>query len=65
MVSVLALSGVDRGFESRSSQSKDYTICFWNFYSASSPKQQSAGRQVAPLGHNILIPSQLVFSLSP
>ena len=35
------------------------------FYSASSPKQQSAGRQVAPLGHIILIPSQPLFALSP
>ena len=32
--------------------------------SASSLKQQSAGRHVAPLGHIILIPSQLVFALS-
>ena len=36
-----------------------------NFYSASSLKQQSAGRQVALLGHTILIPSQQVFALSP
>ena len=36
-----------------------------DFYSASSLKQQSAGRQVAPLGHIILIPSQPVFALSP
>jgi hypothetical protein len=35
------------------------------FYSASSLKQQSAGRHVAPLGHIILIPSQPVFALSP
>jgi hypothetical protein len=34
-------------------------------YSASSPKQQSAGRDVAPLGHIILIPNQPVFALSP
>jgi hypothetical protein len=34
-------------------------------YSASSLKQQSAGRHVAPLGHIILIPSQPVFALSP
>jgi hypothetical protein len=31
------------------------------FYSASSLKEQSAGRQVAPLGHMILILSQPVF----
>jgi hypothetical protein len=31
------------------------------FYSASSLKQQSAGRHVAPLEHIILIPSQPVF----
>ena len=35
-----------------------------DFYSASSLKQQSAGRHVAPLGHIILIPSQPVFALS-
>jgi hypothetical protein len=34
-------------------------------YSASSLKQQSAGRYVAPLGHIILIPSQSIFALSP
>ena len=32
-----------------------------DFYSASSLKQQSAGRHVAPLVHIILIPSQPVF----
>ena len=36
-----------------------------NFYSANSLKQQSAGRHVAPLRHIILIPSQIVFALSP
>jgi hypothetical protein len=36
-----------------------------DFYSASSLKQQSAGRHVAPVGHIILIPSQPVFALSP
>ena len=36
-----------------------------DFYSASSLKQQSAGRHVAPLGHIILILSQPVFALSP
>jgi hypothetical protein len=36
-----------------------------DFYSASSLKQQSAGRHVAPLEHIILIPSQTVFALSP
>jgi hypothetical protein len=35
------------------------------FYSASSLKQQSAGRHVAPLRHIILIPSQPGFALSP
>ena len=34
-------------------------------YGVSSLKQQSAGRHVAPLGHIILIPSQLIFALSP
>jgi len=36
-----------------------------DLYSASSLKQQSAGRQVAPLAHIILIPSQAVFALTP
>jgi hypothetical protein len=37
-----------------------------DFYSNSSLKYgQSAGRHVAPLGHNILIPSQPVFGLTP
>ena len=36
-----------------------------DFYSASSLKQQSTGRHVAPLGHIILISSQPVFALSP
>ena len=35
------------------------------FYSASSPKQQSAYRHVAPIGHIILIPWQSVSALSP
>ena len=36
-----------------------------DFHSASSLKQQSTGRHVAPLGHIILIPSQPVFAFSP
>jgi hypothetical protein len=36
-----------------------------DFYNASSLKQQSAGRHVAPFGHIILIPSQPVFAFSP
>jgi hypothetical protein len=36
----------------------------FDFYSANSLKQQSAGRHVAPLGHIILIPNQQVFALS-
>jgi hypothetical protein len=36
-----------------------------DFYSASSLKQQSTGRHVAPLGHVILIPSQPFIALSP
>jgi hypothetical protein len=36
-----------------------------DLYSASSLEQQSAGRQVAPLGHIIQIPSQPVVVLSP
>ena len=36
-----------------------------DLYSASSLKQQSADRHVAPLKHIILIPNQPVFVLSP
>jgi hypothetical protein len=36
-----------------------------DFYSASSLKQQSAGRHVAPLEHIILMMSQPAFALSP
>ena len=50
----------------------DDEVCFvldqpaeLDFYSASSLKQQSAGRHITPLGHIILIPSQPVFALSP
>jgi len=32
-----------------------------DFYSASSLKQQSAGKHVAPFGHIFLIPSQPIF----
>jgi hypothetical protein len=46
----------------------DEEVCFvidqhveLDFYSASSLKQQSVGRHVAPLGHIFLIPSQPVF----
>jgi len=35
-----------------------------DFYHASSQKQHSAGRHVAPLGHIILIPNQPVFALT-
>jgi hypothetical protein len=70
MVSVLASSAVDCGFEPR--QWDDDEVGFvldkhaeLDFYSASPLKQQSAGRHVAPLWHIILIPSQLVFALSP
>jgi hypothetical protein len=74
--SVLSSSAVDRGIEPWSGQTKDFQ---WDdnevrftldrhaeldFYSASSLKKQSAGRQVAPLGHIILIPSQPVFAFS-
>jgi hypothetical protein len=36
-----------------------------DFYSASSLKQQSVDRHVAPIGHIVLIPSQPVLALSP
>ena len=35
-----------------------------DFYSASSLKQQSADKQVAPLGNSVLIPSQPVYDVS-
>jgi hypothetical protein len=78
MVNMLASSLVPSGFEPRSGKTKDYTIgiyCFSvkhvalrrkiDFYNASSLKQQSADRHVAPLGNIILIPSQPVLALSP
>jgi hypothetical protein len=36
-----------------------------DFYSASSLTQQSAGKNVTPVGHIILIQSQPIFALSP
>jgi hypothetical protein len=36
-----------------------------DFNSASSLKQQSASRHVAPIGHVIVIPSQPVFVFTP
>jgi hypothetical protein len=46
-----------------------YPLCtgptHWIGSCASSPKQQSAVRHVAPLGHAIPTPSQLVFALTP
>jgi hypothetical protein len=62
MVSMLASSVVNREFEPKLSQTKDYKIGICCF---SALKQQSADRHVAPLGHIILIPSQPVFALSP
>jgi hypothetical protein len=71
MVSVLASSVVDHGFESRSGQTKEYKKVRFvldqhaelDCYSASSLKQQSADKHVAP--HIILIQSQPVFALPP
>jgi hypothetical protein len=57
MVRVLTSIAVDRGFEPQSGQ--------LDFYSAKSLKQQSADRNVSPLGHIILILSRPVFVLSP
>jgi hypothetical protein len=42
-----------------------HQLAYLDFYSASSLKQQSIGRYVAPLGYIILIPSQPVFVLIP
>jgi hypothetical protein len=79
MVSVLASGAVDPGFELRLGRTNDNElgICCsseirfvldqraeYDFYIASSLKQQSAGRHVVPHGHIILIPSQPVFALS-
>jgi hypothetical protein len=69
MVSVLASSVVDRGFEPRSEQVNfqwdDNDVRFvldqhaeFGFDSANSLKQHSVYRHVAPLGHINLIPSQ-------
>jgi hypothetical protein len=58
MVRMHATSAVDRVFEPRSGQIKDYIKLVLGM-------QQSAGRHVAPLGHIILIPNQPVFVLSP
>jgi hypothetical protein len=64
MVSMLVTSAVDCVFEPWSGQTKDYEIgdddvrfvvdqhVELDFYSASSLKQQSADRHVAPLGHS-------------
>jgi hypothetical protein len=71
IASVLASCAVDRGFEPRSWREKvnfqwdDDEVRFVieqhaELYSASSLKQQSADKNVAPLGHIILIPSQQV-----
>ena len=43
----------------------DQDVEFFFFFSASSLKQQSTCKPVAPLWHNILIPSQRVYALSP
>jgi hypothetical protein len=53
----VAFDKVDRGFEHRSGDQHS------DFHSASSLKQQSAGRHVASLGHIILIPSQSLLLL--
>jgi hypothetical protein len=63
MVSVLASSAVDRGFDLWSGQTDQHAEL--DFYSASSLTQQFADRHVAPLGYIILIPSQTVFAISP
>jgi hypothetical protein len=60
MVRLLVSSAVDRGFEL--DQHTHDTVL--DFYSASSLKQQSAGRRIAQLVHIILIPNQPVFALS-
>jgi len=53
-------------------QWNDDDVCFVlvptrlvGFYNATSPKQHSTSRHVAPLEHIILIPSQPFFSFSP
>jgi hypothetical protein len=67
MVSVLASSVIDRGFIGGVMvsvlASSANTVRF--FYSASSLKQQSADKYVAPLGHIIPIPRQTLFAFSP
>ena len=49
MVSVLASSEVDRGFESRSGQTKDYKIgicCFFDKYAALSRKSKDSSARI-------------------
>jgi hypothetical protein len=65
------LSGQTKDYKIGNVQWDDDVVCFvldqhaaLDFYSASSLKQQSADKHVAPLGHIILIPSQPVFVLT-
>jgi hypothetical protein len=62
MVSMLASSAIDRGFEPRSVRFVLAQHAELDFYSASSLKQQAAGRHVVSLGHIILIPSQTILA---
>jgi hypothetical protein len=63
VVSVLTSSAVDRGFEPDDDEVR-FTLDQHSelyFHSASSLKQQSAGRYVVPLGHIILFPRLLTY----
>jgi hypothetical protein len=60
MVTVLASSAVDHGFEPRLDQTKDYKIDMCCF---STMQATLADRHVSPLELNILIPSQQVIAL--
>ena len=50
--------------DSASSLRQQYVWRQYDFHSASSLKQQSSDRPIAPIGHIILVPSKPVFTLS-
>ena len=70
--SAILLSYIKASTSKLSMRLDDGEVCFvldlhagLNLHSASTLKQQSAGVHVASLGHIFLIPSQLIFALSP
>ena len=53
MVSVLASSVVDRGFESRFGQTKDYKIGIWCFSAKHTPLRSKSKDWLAPNQNNV------------